>query len=70
MLLLEILGYYRLFHFKLFFYYKLFHPRLFFTILSNYNIWLLIVHVLRLLMVINTYSFGCYSINGYWWLLY
>jgi hypothetical protein len=61
MLLLIILGYYKLFHLKLFFvYYKLFHPKLFFTILSNSNIWLLAIILLVLLVVINGYSWLFY----------
>jgi len=46
MLLLKILGYY-----------KLFHPKLFFAILSNSNIWLLVP---ILLVVINGYFIGGY----------
>jgi len=76
MLLLPILGYYRLSHLKFFFfYYKLFHPRLFLAILSHFNIWLLVVFLLVLLVVINGYwyilylwllmFFSGYSINGY-----
>jgi hypothetical protein len=61
MLLLKILGYYRLFHLKLFFfYYKLFHLRSFLAILNKSNIWLLVVILLVLLVVIN----------GYWYLFY
>jgi hypothetical protein len=56
MLLLAILGYYKLFHLKIiFFYCRLFHFKLFLTILSNYNIWLLVV--------INYYFIGV--IGGY-----
>jgi hypothetical protein len=54
MLLLAILGYYRLFHF-IFLNYKLFHLRLFLAILNNSNIWLLVVILLVLLVVINGY---------------
>jgi len=54
MLLLVILNYYRLFHFKLIVYYRLFHR----------NIWLLVVLLLGLLVIINGY---CYLF--YWWLL-
>jgi hypothetical protein len=46
MLLLTIIGYYRLFHLKLFL-----------AILSNFNIWLL---VLILLVAIGTYSISGY----------
>jgi hypothetical protein len=61
MLLLTILGYYRLFHLKLLlFYIILFHSKLFLGILNNSNIWLLVVILLGLLVVIN----------GYWWLFY
>jgi hypothetical protein len=56
MLLLAILGYYRLFHRKLFFvYYKLFHPIIFLAIQNNSNIWLLVIYLLVLLVVINSY---------------
>jgi len=41
--------------FKKFGYFLLFHPKLFLAILSNYNIWLLIVILLGLLVVINGY---------------
>jgi hypothetical protein len=61
MLLLTILGYYSLFHLKIFLiYYRLFHPRLFLAILNNYNIWLLVV---ILLMAIGYFFIG--AIGGY-----
>jgi hypothetical protein len=44
----------------IFVYHKLFHPRLFLAILSNSNIWLLVVILLVPLVLIN----------GYWYLLY
>jgi hypothetical protein len=49
MLLLEIIGYYRLFH-----------PRLFLAILSNSNIWLLVIILLMLLVVINGFWYLLY----------
>ncbi len=56
MLLLAILGYYRLIHFKLLLSInKLLCPRLFLGIPNNFNIWLLVVILLVLLMVINGY---------------
>ncbi len=58
MLLLTIIGYYRLFH-----------PRLFLAILSNSNIWLLVVLLLVLLVVIILMAIS-YSIGGCWWLFY
>ncbi len=69
----------------IFVYYKLFYPRLFLTILSNFNIWLLVVFLLGLLVVINDYRYLFYCwllmatsdyfinghyISGYWWLFY
>jgi hypothetical protein len=52
MLLLAILGYYRLFHYKFFFfYYKLFHPILFLAILRNFSIWLLVILLLSLVVI-------------------
>jgi hypothetical protein len=54
MLLLIILGFYRLFHFKL---YELFHPKLFLVILSNFHIWLLVAIIL---IAINSYYIGDY----------
>jgi hypothetical protein len=53
----------------IFCYYKLFHPRLFLAILSNYNIWLLVILLLRLLVVINGYWYPFYWWLFYWWLL-
>jgi hypothetical protein len=64
MLLLVILGYYRLFHLKIILLnYKLFHPILFLAILSNCNIWILVATLLVLLVVIMaicTYSICVY----------
>ncbi len=47
-----------------FVHYRLFHLRLFLAILSNFNIWLLVVILLGLLGVINGYGY-----LFYWWLL-
>jgi len=44
MLLLAILGYY-----------KLFHLILFLAIINNFNVWLLVILLLKLLVVINGY---------------
>jgi hypothetical protein len=74
MLLLEILGYYRLFHFKLFLsivkYFTLDYFWQFKAIQIHgycwlFYWWLLVIFLLGLLVVINGYY-----INGYWWLLY
>jgi hypothetical protein len=46
MLLLPIIGYY-----------KLFHLRLYFAILNNFNIWLLVVILLVLLVAVNGYLY-------------
>jgi hypothetical protein len=51
MLLLAILGYYRLFHVKLF----LSIRNYFLAILNNFNMWILVVPLLGLLVVINVY---------------
>jgi len=65
-LFLAIEGYFTLYYFL--------------TILSNFNIWLLVVLLLVLLVVINGYCylfylwlltfFSGYSVNSYWWLFY
>ncbi len=71
MLLLVIIGYYRLFHLKLFlFIINYFTLDYFWPILSNFNIWLLVVLLLVLLVVILLMDINSYHIGGYLWLFY
>jgi hypothetical protein len=65
MLLLAILDYYRLFYLKLFESIINYFTRLFLAILNNSNIWLVVVSLLRLVVVINSYWY-----LFYWWLFY